>query len=134
MNEFLHTQTRDQLEKAIIDLEQLKETVVPSDNTLVQMALTDMRNQMSWYLDIVNELELAKNSANNCKFSKETMEIALHRGFKMTHTYFTPGEFIKLSSDFENYEDENGYLLSKAKFWAYRTSQIFQHGWSIYPD
>jgi hypothetical protein len=58
---------------------------------------------------------------------------AILEGKKITHTYFTPEEFIKLASDGSGrYESTDGCIFDSVVFWAFRTSENFNTGWEIW--
>ena len=59
---------------------------------------------------------------------------AMKDGKKVTHRYFSEGEWCKSSSDGKEIYTEDGYTHSASEFWSYRETEGFDNGWSIVED
>ena len=56
---------------------------------------------------------------------------AMKSGAKLTHTYFTPKEWVTMKGN-HTIITEEGYRMSNNEFWAYRTGESFENGWNIW--
>ena len=56
---------------------------------------------------------------------------AMKFGAKVTHRYFTDGEWITME-DNQTIITEEGYTISAALFWKDRTCKTFDTDWSIW--
>ena len=65
------------------------------------------------------------------KLTKEEAIKQMELGKKVTHKYFSPNEWITMSSDDRDIVTEEGYTVDKIEFWSYRTADSFNSGWSI---
>lgn len=54
---------------------------------------------------------------------------ALRAGKKLTHTYFTDGEFVYQKG--LCIYDENGYSIPEVIFWHDSKAECFNEGWSV---
>ncbi len=57
---------------------------------------------------------------------------AINQGNKITHRFFSPGEFICKSDGL--YNDERGIQFEQQDFWDARTGPEWQDGWMIFYD
>lgn len=57
---------------------------------------------------------------------------ALREGKKITHVYFTDGEFVYLEEGKVMYED--GASSSVEFFWSIRENELWDKGWKIYEE
>lgn len=62
--------------------------------------------------------------------NQQEARIALNKGEKITHTYFSHNEFITVKGG--NLVDENNYILGWEIFWGIRQHKGWQEDWSIY--
>lgn len=62
------------------------------------------------------------------KMTKKEAVQALYDGKALTHTRFSPGEYIHMWNG--KLKDEDGYILHG--FWTIRTGRIWENGWSIF--
>jgi hypothetical protein len=62
--------------------------------------------------------------------SRARAQINFVEGKKISHKYFSDGEFIKLNSNNEM-EDQDGNILDKMDFWLHRGSEQFDDGWYV---
>jgi hypothetical protein len=56
---------------------------------------------------------------------------AMKSGKKVTHRYFTDGEWITMEGNLTVITEE-GYAMSSVEFWKYRQGEAFETGWSIW--
>jgi hypothetical protein len=61
--------------------------------------------------------------------SKAEAIAAMERGEKVTHTSFSPWEWVTMENG--NIIDEKGYVLRTLEFWKYRNLLHFDHNWSL---
>ncbi len=66
---------------------------------------------------------------NNTITKDEAIMIMKHGG-KVTHEYFSPGEWVTMKNNFTVVTEE-GYEISETEFWQYRSNPNFEKGWSI---
>lgn len=62
--------------------------------------------------------------------TKQEAIIKMKQGEKLTHTHFTPDEFITMKDG--KIIDENEYELDFNEFWKYRTHIEWEDGWLIF--
>jgi len=55
---------------------------------------------------------------------------AMREGKKVTHKYFTPDEWVTMEGD--EILLEYGVRCDEYEFWKWRTSPIYETGWSLY--
>lgn len=55
---------------------------------------------------------------------------SMRAGDKVTHTLFTPEEWI--ATDKNKIVCENGCRMDPHIFWSYRTGEAFDEGWEVY--
>lgn len=55
---------------------------------------------------------------------------AMEKGEKVTHTYFSPDEWITIQNG--SILTEEGYLIYQDEFWSYRENSYFNEGWELY--
>ena len=79
-------------------------------------------------IKIVDHVELIKEPE---LMSKEAAIIAMEQGgYKVTHRFFSEGEYI-WSADEDYFIDEEGLCLPKKDFWACRQGKEWETGWRI---
>lgn len=67
--------------------------------------------------------------------NKSEAQAAIESGKKVTHTYFTDGEWVTVDKDNPSYYIyEDGALTEDLSFWAIRTASGWDEGWSIVDD
>lgn len=65
--------------------------------------------------------------------TRDEAKEAIESGKKISHRYFTPEEYVMLSSDGSGrYETEEGYIINPGLFWIDRRSDAFQIDWEIW--
>lgn len=57
---------------------------------------------------------------------------AMRSGKRVTHNTFISGEYVTMKD--ESIVDEDGNILDEKEFWSFRSSEIFNEGWSLYPS
>ncbi len=70
---------------------------------------------------------------NTQHMSKEDAIELMKQGVKMTHTYFTPEEWVYISKGGE-YVLEDGVECSHHEFWQWRQAEFWQDGWERWED
>ena len=74
--------------------------------------------------------ERADSSEQGGVMTKDQAIKAINSGLKLTHTHFTPDEWMKDST--VGYEFEDGCKCTEEQFWFDRDSDSWLDGWSIY--
>ena len=64
--------------------------------------------------------------------TKEEAIVQMKAGNKLTHTYFTPDEWVTILND--KYHFEDGVECSFEEFWSHRMGPAWFFGWEIYKD
>lgn len=62
----------------------------------------------------------------------EAMSFALSAGKPITHKYFGKGEYVRYQG--KELVDEDGIPLPQNEFWAIRSGDFWEDGWSEYKD
>jgi hypothetical protein len=66
----------------------------------------------------------------NNTISKDEAIMIMKHGGKVTHEYFSAGEWVTMKNNF-TISTEEGYDVPADEFWYYRTNPNFLNGWSI---
>lgn len=62
---------------------------------------------------------------------------AMNEGKKITHLYFSPGEYVCLSEDFPisgEYLFEDGAKIHASEFWRARPDALWRDDWEIFKE
>ncbi len=64
--------------------------------------------------------------------SKEEAIKNMDAGYKLTHQYFTPDEWVKSNPSGDTYTFEDGCTISSEIFWRQRQSDYWLTGWELF--
>ena len=64
--------------------------------------------------------------------TKEDAKQAMREGKKVTHKYFSPGEWATMENGMVILED--GVRCSSQEFWHWRQQSFFDNDWSLYKE
>lgn len=65
--------------------------------------------------------------------NKNEAILAMREGKKVRHRYFSPGEWITMTSD-GNFLLEDGVRCSWNEFWKWRTQKEWDTDWELYAE
>jgi hypothetical protein len=88
----------------------------------------EAKRKLFEFLSDDDQVELEQFSIKG-QMTKERAILAMKLGERVTHTYFSRDEFIRMEDG--KIVDENGYRFTASEFWQYRTAEIFATGWSV---
>lgn len=64
-------------------------------------------------------------------FSKDAAVEMMRLGMKLTHITFINDEWVSIRGN-DTILTDDGYTMSEDDFWQFRSSKIFDSGWSLF--